>query len=89
MKTRMYCVRDAVIDAYKAPVCLLSDAVAKRAFADELAAGRLDYIKRHPQDYSLWCIGTFDDHLGAVISIAPPEMICSFGELNDEMVGTD
>jgi len=60
MKTKIYSVFDKKAKIYNAPVFLHNTGVACRAFG-ELANNPDHQYGKHPGDYELWEIGTYDD----------------------------
>lgn len=70
MKLRAYSIYDVKALNYHAPFFAHTDGSALRSFAD-LANDANTTIGRHPTDYSLWCVGEFDDYTGFVTHFAP------------------
>lgn len=63
MKLNIYAIFDSATNAYMQPFPMQSDGQALRAFTD--LAVRADHdIGQHPEDYSLWRVGSFDDNEG-------------------------
>jgi len=60
MMTKMYSVFDKKAKIYNPPVFLHNTGVACRAFG-ELANNPDHQYGKHPGDYELWEIGTYDD----------------------------
>ncbi len=60
MRMNIYSVFDVASGAYMRPFFLMSDAQALRSFTD-IATDREHEVGKHPEDYSLVRIGTFDD----------------------------
>lgn len=70
MKLKAYTVFDAAIEAYARPFFAQTDGEAIRSFSDEsVRAG--SQINSHPEDYSLWRIGTYDDNTAVLESVTP------------------
>ncbi|WNK13393.1 MAG: nonstructural protein [Microvirus sp.] len=65
MLLKAYCVHDAKALQYHAPFFTSTDGSALRSFAD-LANDTATTVGRHPNDYSLWCCGTYDDNTGHI-----------------------
>jgi len=55
-------IRDAKSKLFSQPMFFTTAAVAVRAFGDA-CKGESDYA-RHPEDYSLWLLGSFEDTTG-------------------------
>ncbi len=65
MITKMFAIYDSKAATYNAPFCFGATGQAVRAFAD-LANDRDSNIAKHPADYFLYEIGTYDDAVAAV-----------------------
>ncbi len=70
MLMKMYVVFDVKSGAYTQPWFLMKDGVAVRAFSD-LCNDSKTNIGAHPEDFTLFCIGSFDDQNAGVDSFAP------------------
>jgi len=57
---KMYSVRDQKAEMYHMPFFALTNGVAIRIFAD-LANDPNTFVGKHPNDYSLFYLGEFDD----------------------------
>ena len=66
MKLNMYTIFDRASMAYMRPFFYESDGAAVRAFGD-IAADADHMIGKHPEDYSLYRCGMFDDQTGSVV----------------------
>lgn len=60
MKMNIYAIFDKAIGAYMRPFFMQADGQAIRAFTD-LAVQADHEIGQHPEDYSLYRLGSFDD----------------------------
>lgn len=67
---QVFAVRDAKAAAYALPFFLPRMEVAIRSFRDAVKDPKHD-MSRHPEDYSLWCLGEFDDNTGAMSPVEP------------------
>lgn len=65
MKLNMYTVFDTASGVYDRPFFMQSDGAATRAFQD-IATDAEHPIGKHPEDYHLCRIGTYDDNKGTV-----------------------
>ncbi len=63
MKLNIYSIFDTATGLYSRPYFTQSDAEAMRAFED-LAIDAKHPVGSHPEDYSLFRLGTFDDNHG-------------------------
>lgn len=59
MKLEMLAVRDAKVEAFMQPFFAQSVGSAHRAFGDEIH-NRESVLSKHPEDYALFWLGTFD-----------------------------
>ena len=57
---------DAAANAYTQPFFMHNDALALRAFEDNVNASSENNISVHPDQFTLFCIGSFDDQNGAL-----------------------
>jgi len=73
MLHQMVAVFDVKVGAYARPVAVPSDGAAVRSFQDAVNAGDNEYSK-HPEDYSMFNLGTYDDSTGEFISTAPRQL---------------
>lgn len=72
MLLKAFSILDTKADSFSAPFFLSTTGQAVRAFKD-LANDGQSTINRHPSDYRLFCIGTFDDQLGGLNRLDPLE----------------
>ena len=72
MQLVMYSVFDKAVGAYMRPFFLQSDGQAVRFFMDEINAPD-SAVGRHPEDYSLFRLGVFNDADGG---FEPCEPLC-------------
>lgn len=76
-KLLMFSVQDAAADAFIRPFCFPAVGLAHRSFADEVNRNSADNsMYQHPDDYSLWRIGEFDEDSG-IITPCQPERIAA------------
>lgn len=66
MKLYAYCVYDRKALVYNAPFFAVSDGSAARSFSD-LANDLSTTVGRHPMDYVLFRVGSFDDAAGMLL----------------------
>lgn len=67
MLLHAYAIFDVKSEIYHAPFFMVADGAAARAFAD-LANDASTSVGRHPADYTLYRIGSFDDASGMLLS---------------------
>lgn len=70
MILRSYTIFDAKVGAYFPPFFAVTDGAAVRSFAD-LVADPNTQVGRHPRDFSMWCVGIFDDSTASIESFSP------------------
>lgn len=72
MKVRLYSVFDAKLAIFNQPYPDLKDASALRRFSDDVNNNTpKNPLNKHPQDYSLFYIGDYDDETGELIPSLP------------------
>ncbi len=72
MKHKMFSIFDVKAQAYLPPFCLHETAMAVRSFSDCVNSGDHAF-GRHPGDYTLFELGSFDDSV-CVVSCTPSAM---------------
>jgi len=76
MKMVIVSILDTAAGAYGRPAYLASEGVAVRQFQDEVNRASDDnQLYKHPDDFQLYYLGTFDDNSGAFDLLASPKMI--------------
>ncbi len=70
MLHKIYSVFDEKANAYALPYFIASEGLALRAFSDA-CNDKNTSLNKHPVDYTLWCLGEYDDNSGAIISEKP------------------
>jgi hypothetical protein len=70
MRLNVYTIFDVASGAYMRPFFLQSDGQAMRAFTDIATDAEHD-VGAHPEDYSLFRIGTYDDNRGQLVPEDP------------------
>lgn len=72
----MVSIRDRVADTYQPPFCVPAIGLAVRTFTDELNRAAADnLLYRHPDDFDLFQLGTYDDATGMVTQDSIPRQI--------------
>ncbi len=66
MKVQLYAVFDTCSGIYEKPFFHTADAAVKREFQD-IATAAEHAIAKHPEHYSIWRLGNFDNTTGKVI----------------------
>ncbi|AXL14682.1 nonstructural protein [Microviridae sp.] len=76
----VFTVRDAKAEAYMSPFYMKTRGEALRAFMDTV--GNPDHLfSKHPEDYSLYALGAFDDSNGTFSLLQEPEFMGSAVDL--------
>lgn len=76
MKWEMFAVYDSKARCFFAPFTSQSVATARRAFAAAVNAAHdhgATMIQQHPEDFTLFRVGSFDDDTGVMTAMQPPE----------------
>lgn len=76
MKLLLNCIFDGAIGAYQVPFYSRTKLEASRQFADACADKNSPFSK-HASDYTLYCVGGFDDATGMVETFDPFVKICT------------
>lgn len=80
MELKVYAVYDSALEAFTQPSFFPGKGVAFRAFQDEV--NRPDSkIAKHPEHYTLFELGTFDDVKGVFVSHTAPVVVISAKEV--------
>ena len=76
-------VKDTAAQAFGRPVFVPTTAVGVRSFRDEVnRKDSSDDMARHPDDFELYELGTFDDSTG-IIEIVSPRLVARAKDLKD------
>lgn len=65
MNLLVFAVRDSVSGIYDRPFCARSEGEAIRSFGD-IAQDKNHTIGMHPEHFSLWALGMYDDNTAAL-----------------------
>ncbi len=66
MKAQFYAIFDTCSGIYEKPFASTTDDLVKREFQD-VATSADHAINKHPEHYSLWRLGNFDNNTGKII----------------------
>lgn len=83
MKIKMYAIYDSAAGAYLQPFFFHQDGLALRAISDCVADPSHNFAK-HPDDYTLFYIGEFDDQTGDIVPAVPAESLGNLIEFKQE-----
>jgi hypothetical protein len=76
MQIALYCVFDTKLGEFNTPMAFQSRGVAIRSFMDEVKSGD-SMLHKHPEDFSLYYVGTFDSGEGKFEFPDLPEWLIS------------
>lgn len=74
MLSQVMSIRDAKTEIFSQPMFFVTKGVALRAFMDEVQRPNSD-VSKHPEDFSLWSLGVFDDQRGEFMGLPAPERL--------------
>ena len=74
MRHFVYSIYDSASGIYMRPFVAATDQMASRSFTD-IANDANHEIGRHPEDYTLFRLGLFDDNTGTIEPEAPTKVI--------------
>lgn len=72
----IYSVKDLKAGAFALPFFQARDEAAIRSFSDAVQHGD-ELLRRHPEDFALYCLGEFDDNLGIVAGLETPKLLAT------------
>lgn len=64
---------DVKTGVYARPTAFITDAQAVRSFGEAVNDKSTEFNK-HPEDYSIFNIGTYDDNTGEIVSTKPVQL---------------
>lgn len=67
---KLVCVRDAKTEVFGQPIMVQNLAEAERLYSD-FSSDRDSLVGKHPEDFALWCIGSYDVLTGEIRCEAP------------------
>jgi len=79
MVDKCYAVYDKKLFEYGKIVCARNDEHIRRIAVDTLVGSGSEYEK-HPDDFDVYCVGSFNSESGE-LSVEPPHFVCNLGEL--------
>lgn len=84
MKQVIVSVKDTAAQAFGRPVFVPAVPVAVRSFRDEVnRKDSSEDLAKHPEDFELYELGTFDDATGVVEVLPVPRMIARAKDLQE------
>jgi hypothetical protein len=88
MKLNIYSIYDKAAEAFITPFFMQNDGLAIRAFQDNVNAEDENNISKHPEQFTLYKIGEYDDKAGVIAAQEQPSMLARGIELKTEAVYT-
>lgn len=82
----VYSIYDEKACAFNVPFFCVSDGVAVRNFTD-LALDPRSMVHTHPEDFSLYCIGSFVDDTALLAPSMPVRLICRTADVLQQARG--
>jgi hypothetical protein len=82
MKHFVFSIFDQKAKAFTPPFFMHSEGMAHRAFMDQVN-NKESQIHAHPEDYTLFKIGEFDDNAGAISGMSPQTMVNGLQVIED------
>jgi len=79
-----FAILDVKAAAYGLPFFLDTVGIALRSFSD-VCADQRSVISKHPQDYSMYHIGTFDPCSSQLTSLPQPVFVCSALQMIEQL----
>lgn len=74
MILKMFAVYDSKTEAYFPPFYNTTNAAALRDFADKVNTPNHHWA-RHPEDFSLFCVGVYDDLTAVITPMSPHQTL--------------
>lgn len=71
---KVVAVYDVAIESYGTPVYVSALGAAMRSFEDEIKSPE-SVMHKHPEDYSLYQLGDFDEVTGKFEPVLPPRLL--------------
>lgn len=71
MLFQLYAIKDRSVEAFQPMSCCRAEGEALRAFHDALSNPQNGVIHKHPDDFDLWYLGTYDDQTGHISAEQP------------------
>lgn len=75
MKTNVYSIYDSAAKAFTQPFFMQNDGLAVRAFTDNVNSDTANNISEHPDQFTLFKVGEWDDTNALLISLDTKESL--------------
>ena len=82
MKLNIYSIYDSAAKAYMQPFFVQTNGIAIRLFTDNVNSKDDNQVSKHPQHFTLFKIGEFDDQKGTIEPMTP-EAVATGSELKE------
>lgn len=76
----IFSIRDSKMETFNRPFCMPAVGAAIRAFQDEVNTTGSE-MNKHPEDYALYDLGTFDEERGMLYANSTPDKISEAKDL--------
>ena len=63
---RIYAIKDDKSQTWQGSYAFVNDAIAIREFDSAFKQGKLGLMNQYPEDFSLYCLGSYEDSTGKV-----------------------
>jgi hypothetical protein len=84
MKLVIVSVKDTAAQAFGRPIFVPAVPVALRSFRDEVnRKDSTDDLSRHPDDFELYELGSFEDSIGLIELLDEPRLVARAKDLKD------
>lgn len=83
MELQVFAVYDNVAKAYATPFYMQNKGMAIRAFADNINATEENQLSKHPENFSLYQVATWDDQKGLVTPVERPVLVVTANEVRN------
>lgn len=82
MQINIFAVQDSKAGIFMQPFPSVNELVALRGFADA-AKNKETNVGKHPEDFNLYMLGTFDDTTGRFENLNTPKMLGSANQYSE------
>lgn len=83
MKLNIYSIFDKAAQAFITPFFMHNKAMAIRVFSDNVNSQEENNISKHPEQFSLFHLGEYDDSTGVIIPLEKPEVVATALEVKE------
>ena len=86
MKLNVYSIFDSAAKAYMSPFFMHNNGLAIRAFSDQVNSEKENQISKHPEQFTLFQIATYDDSTGKLEAVETPKPLGKGNEYKEQQV---